>query len=109
MTMRMRKSSAADRGFSLMEVMVAATVTAMMGGLAWASMHTALEAKTVVEQEAERYRQIRAGLTRIAREVSMAYLSAHYDFKKYRDNTDRPTFLPGSTIVSSSLPSPTSG
>jgi general secretion pathway protein J len=94
--MQSRRHIAAERGFSLMEVMIAATVTAMMGGLAWASMHTAFEAKEMVEQEAERTRQIRSGLTRIAREVSMAFLSPHFDSKRYRgDNTDRPTFFTG--------------
>ncbi len=87
--------AAADRGFSLMEVMIAATITAVMGGLAWASMHTAFEAKETIEAEGQRYREIRAGLTRMAREISMSFLSGHYDFKRYRDNTDRPTFFTG--------------
>jgi general secretion pathway protein J len=93
--MNPRRHSSVDRGFSLMEVMIASTITAGMGGLAWASMHTAFEAKETIEAEAERYREIRSGLNRMSREISMAFISNHYDAKRFRDNTDRPTFFVG--------------
>lgn len=92
----MRSHRTSPRGFTLMEVMVSATVTAMIGGLVWASFHQSFKAKEVVEVEAERYRTIRAGLTRMAREISMAFISGRADGKRFtKNNQDRPTFFTG--------------
>ncbi|MFL5321754.1 MAG: type II secretion system protein GspJ [Myxococcaceae bacterium] len=84
----MRRSS---RGFTLMEVMVAVAITALMGALVSAAFTTGFKAKEVVEGEAERYRMIRAAMNRMQREISAAFVSDRYDNKQYRDQNDRPT------------------
>jgi general secretion pathway protein J len=84
----MRRSA---RGFTLMEVMVAVAITALMGTVVALSFQTGINAKEVVEQEAERYRMVRVALNRMAREVDSAFVSDRYDLRRFRDQNDRPT------------------
>lgn len=79
-----------NRGFTLMEVMIAVAVLAMIGGITWKSFDSANDLKQRTERAEERDQAGRAALARIAREVSMAFLSEHYDHKRFRQ---RPTFF----------------
>jgi general secretion pathway protein J len=79
-----------SRGFTLLEVMIAVAVLAMIGGLTWKTFDSAYDLKRRVEVAEERDQTVRGALDRIAREVSMTYLSEHYDHKRFRE---RPTFF----------------
>jgi general secretion pathway protein J len=79
------------RGFTLLEVIFAVGVTAMMGVLIAAAFQSGYRAKQLVEQEADRYRALRTGSDRMVREISGAFVSDHYDTRRYRDQNDRPT------------------
>jgi general secretion pathway protein J len=79
------------RGFTLMEVVVAVAITAMMGGLIAAAFQSGYKAKELVEADADRYRGLRTGTERMVREISAAFVSDHYDTRRYRDQNDRPT------------------
>jgi general secretion pathway protein J len=74
-----------------MEVMLAVAITAFIGGLISAALHTGTHAKEVVERDAERYRGLRVALSRMTREIGAAYVSDRYDARRYRDANDRPT------------------
>lgn len=78
------------RGFSLMEVMIAVAVLAMIGALTWKSFDGAYDLKQRVERAEDRDQTVRSALDRISREVSMTFLSEHYDRKRFRE---RPTFF----------------
>lgn len=78
------------RGFTLLEVMIAIAVLAMIGALTWKSFDGAYDLKQRVEKAEDRDQTVRAALDRIAREVSMTFLSQHYDSKRFRE---RPTFF----------------
>lgn len=79
------------RGFTLLEVLFAVGVTAMMGVLIAAAFQTGYRTKELVEQEADHYRALRTGTDRMVREISGAFVSDHYDTRRYRDQNDRPT------------------
>lgn len=79
-----------SRGFTLLEVLIAVAVLGLIGGLTFKSFDTAYDLKKRVERAEERDQMIRAALSRMAREVSMAYLSEHYDKKRYKT---RPTWF----------------
>lgn len=79
------------RGFTLIEVVIAVGITAMMGALIAAAFQSGYRAKELVESEADRYRALRTGTDRMVREISAAFVSDHYDFRRYRDQNDRPT------------------
>jgi general secretion pathway protein J len=83
------------RGFTLMEVMVAVSITALMGTIVAMAFQTGFRAKEVVEGEAEHYRMVRVALNRMAREVGSAFVSDRYDPKRFRDSNDRPTNFVG--------------
>jgi general secretion pathway protein J len=83
------------RGFTLMEVMVAVAITALMGTIVAMAFQTGFRAKEVVEGEAEHYRMVRVALNRMAREIGSAFVSDRYDPKRYRDANDRPTNFVG--------------
>ncbi|HTO95414.1 MAG TPA: prepilin-type N-terminal cleavage/methylation domain-containing protein [Myxococcales bacterium] len=78
------------RGFTLLEMMIAVTVLAMIGGLTWKTFDSAYDLKQRVERAEERDQTVRGALERIAREASMTFLSEHYDHKRFRE---RPTFF----------------
>jgi general secretion pathway protein J len=78
------------RGFTLLEVMIAVAVLAMIGGLTWKTFDSAYDLKQRVERAEERDQTVRGALDRIGREVSMTFLSEHYDHKRFRE---RPTFF----------------
>jgi len=83
------------RGFTLMEVMVAVAITALMGTIVTMAFQTGFRAKELVEGEAEHYRMVRVALNRMAREIGSAFVSDRYDPKRYRDANDRPTNFVG--------------
>jgi general secretion pathway protein J len=78
------------RGFTLLEVMIAVAVMALIGALTWQSFDGAYALKQRVETAEERDQSVRGALDRIVREVSMTFLSEHYDHKRFRE---RPTFF----------------
>jgi len=77
-------------GFTLLEVMIAVAVLAMIGGVTWKSFDGAYDLKRRVESAEDRDQTVRAALSRMAREISMTFLSEHYDRKRFRE---RPTFF----------------
>jgi general secretion pathway protein J len=85
----------ARRGFTLMEVMIAVAITALMGAMVSMAFQTGFHAKEVVETEADHYRMLRAAMNRMAREIGSAYVSDRYDATRYRDQNDRPTNFVG--------------
>jgi len=84
--------SRAPRGFSLLEVMIAIAITAVIGAMAAGVYQQVDHAATVAREQGERYAGARLALTRLARELTMAFLSEHYDRARYRD---RPTLFKG--------------
>jgi general secretion pathway protein J len=82
----------APRGFTLLEVMIAVAITAVIGAMAGGIYQQIDRAATVAREQGERYAGARLALTRLSREVSMAFLSEHYDRAQFRD---RPTLFKG--------------
>jgi general secretion pathway protein J len=80
------------RGFSLLEVMIAIAITAVIGAMAAGVLQQVDHAASVAREQGERYAGARLALTRLSREVSMAFLSEHYDRSRFRD---RPTLFKG--------------
>jgi general secretion pathway protein J len=87
--------SRAPKGFTLMEVIVAVGITALMGGIIVAAFQSGYHAKEVVEADADRYRMLRVAMNRMAREISSAYVSDRFDSRRYRDQNERPTNFVG--------------
>ncbi len=78
-----------------MEVIIAISITVLMGALVTAALSTSLKAKETVEADADRYRQLRTAMNRMSREIGSAFVSDRYDAKRYRDAFDRPTNFVG--------------
>jgi general secretion pathway protein J len=78
-------------GFTLIEVMVAVGILAMVTTMVWSSFRDTFRTKSAIETQAGRYRTVRIGLERLAREVSMAYLSQNEDTSQ----PERRTFFVG--------------
>jgi general secretion pathway protein J len=78
------------RGFTLLEVMIAVAVLAMIGGITWKAFDGAYDLKQRVERAEDRDQTMRAALDRMSREISMTFLSEHFDRKRFRE---RPTFF----------------
>jgi general secretion pathway protein J len=77
MSARMRRRAA--RGFTLIEVMVAVSILAIVTTLTWASFKQTFATKSAIEAQAGRYRTVRLALERLARELSMVYVSQDED------------------------------
>lgn len=70
-----RASSRRERGFTLMEILVSLAIVATMVTLIWGSFSMTARTKRKVEDIEDRYHQIRLAMTRMTREISMAFLS----------------------------------
>jgi general secretion pathway protein J len=80
------------RGFTLIELMIAVTITGFIGVVIGGS-YTQLDlAATAVRDQSARGSAVRLSMARLTRELSMAFISEHYDRKRYRD---RPTLFKG--------------
>jgi general secretion pathway protein J len=67
------------RGFTLIEVMVAVSILAIVTTLTWGSFKGTFSTKAQIEAQATRYRTVRLALERMARELSMVYVSQNED------------------------------
>lgn len=85
----------ARRGFTLIEVITAIGITAFIGVVIGVTFSTTIANKDVIEGQAERYRMLRAAMSRMAREIGAAYVSDRFDSRRYRDAFDRPTNFVG--------------
>lgn len=83
------------RGFTLMEVMMAVTIVAIMAALVWASFGRLLSVTSDIERQDAYWQGVRVAMNRIAREVGAAFISDDYDPTRYRtdDPEGRPTFF----------------
>ncbi len=73
------------RGFTLIEVLIAMGITAAMAVMTIGSLREVDRAAEIVRLQDERYGAARVALSRIAREVSMAFLSDNWDANRSRD------------------------
>ena len=82
-------------GFTLIEVVIAITITAFIGLSIGMAFNSTVAARDLAAGEAERYRMLRTAMSRMTREVGAAYISDRYDSRRYRDAYDRPTNFVG--------------
>jgi general secretion pathway protein J len=64
------------RGFSLIEILIAGALLAIMGVLLMTTLNSSIEVKDRVDVISNRYYLIRQSMSRMTREISMAYISA---------------------------------
>ena len=64
-----------ESGFTLVEVMLSVAIVAMMTTLLWVSFSVSNRGRQAAEDVSRRYHQVRLALNRIAREISMSFLS----------------------------------
>jgi general secretion pathway protein J len=73
------------RGFSLLELVIAMAITAAIGAMTIGAFRQVDHAREIARGQADRTAAARLALTRLSREVSMAFLSDNYDGKRYRE------------------------
>lgn len=81
----MMRSRRAQAGFTLIEVMLSIAILAGASALIWGSFSLTSRGKEKAQRMIDRYQQLRLAMNRMAREISMAYLS-----KNDRFGTDNP-------------------
>ncbi len=83
------------RGFTLIEVMMAMAIISIISVLVYASFGRLLEVTADIERRDTYWHGVRVATTRVAREVSLAFISNNYDKERYRadDPEGRPTFF----------------
>jgi type II secretory pathway pseudopilin PulG len=75
------------RAFSLIEILVAASLLAIVGGLLLTSLSSSIDAKEQVEATSGRFHLVRSAMSRMVDEISMAYLSSHHALSDPRTET----------------------
>jgi general secretion pathway protein J len=73
------------RGFTLVELLVAMGITAALGAMTLGAFAQIDHASGIARAQDERYAAARMALSRLSREVSMAFLSKNYDDRRFRD------------------------
>lgn len=76
-----------QRGFSLIEILVAASLLAIVGALLLQSLSSSIDAKEQVESTSGRFHMVRSAMSRMCDEISMAYLSKHRALTEPRSET----------------------
>jgi general secretion pathway protein J len=74
-----------ERGFTLMELVIAMAITAAIGAMTVGAFRQVDRAREIARGQTGRYAAARLALTRLSREVSMAFLSDNYDTRRYRE------------------------
>jgi general secretion pathway protein J len=80
-----RLGSGAERGVTLIEIMIAVAITAVIGVMVMGSFQRTYAAKELTEAQDERFSSAHVALSRLARELTQAFLSDHYDRKRFRE------------------------
>lgn len=70
-------SRAAQRGLTLLEVLVSIGILAMVGSLVYGALDGMQRSRTGIERIGDRYHQGRQALARISRELQSAFISLH--------------------------------
>jgi general secretion pathway protein J len=70
---------------TLVEVLIAVGITAAMGAMTLGAFRQVDRANEIVREQSERTAAARVALSRLARELSMAFLSESYDRNEYRE------------------------
>jgi type II secretion system protein J len=65
------------RAFSLLEILIASSLLALIGALLAQSLSSSIDAKEAIEATSGRYHVVRSAISRVVDEISMAYLSNH--------------------------------
>lgn len=73
------------RGVTLIEVMIAVAITAVIGVMVMGAFQRTYAAKDLAEAQDERFTSARVALTRLSRELTEAFLSDHYDRRHSRE------------------------
>ena len=81
-----------QHGFSLTEILIAVAILGMMGTMTFGTFNSAVNSREVALEIAEREHEVRLALERMAREISMAFLSAHRDCDTPKTAISRPRF-----------------
>jgi len=81
------------RGFTFLEVLVAMAITAVMGVMLLGAYRQVDHVAELARDQGDRFAGARLGLSRLSREVSMAFLSERYDHARFSGG--RPTLFLG--------------
>src|SRR5688572_10075875 len=76
-----------SRGFTLIEVVIAAGILALIGALVGGSFGRAVDAREQGEHIAQHYHQMRGAVLRMSKELQSAYISEHRDCYEARTRT----------------------
>jgi general secretion pathway protein J len=74
-----------DRGFTLVELLIAVAITAIIGAMTVGSFVQVDRATQLTRAQGDRQAAARLALARLSREVSMAFLSDNFDRDRYRE------------------------
>ncbi len=78
----MKNSGKASRGFTLLEVMVAIGIVALLGVLIYGAFMGMSRSRKNMQHVGNRYQQGRQAVDRMARELTSAFLSGHQPFQQ---------------------------
>ena len=77
--MTMRPSPVGHRGMTLIEVMLAVAILATIMVITWGAVSTSFKVRTATIEKFDRFRNVQLAMNRMARELSMAFITLDAD------------------------------
>lgn len=82
-----------EQGMTLIELMIAVSILAMISTMVWTSFSETTRTKTIIEAKQDRGHEVRLAMSRMAREIGEAFLTKNFSTEGQLVTTPRSLFV----------------
>jgi len=91
--MKTREAHGIESGMTMMEVMIALGILAILSTMIWTAFSQTSKNRKVIEKSMDRYHQVTVTFDKMASDLSMAHLSRNINIREKKSFTTEPGFI----------------